>query len=82
MHCIECMTGYTLLHLTYMYHFVHLVTFLNVWLHSCMLGYMYHYCRFGFKYCSFMLDYMFLCMCMVGYALPMHVNVFMWSSVQ
>jgi len=43
-----------------------LVTFLHVWLHSCMLGCMYRSCRFDFKYCSFMLGHMCLCICVNG----------------
>ena len=62
--------------------FVCLVIFLYLWLHSCMLGYMYHSCNLGFKYCSFMFDYICSYMCVVDYALLMHVNVFMWLNVQ
>ena len=76
------MTGYMLLYVTYMYHFVCLVSLLYAWLHSYMLGYMYHSCKLGFKYYSLMLDYMHLRVCVVDCALPMHVDVCMWPCVQ
>jgi len=58
-----------------------LVTFLHVFLHSCMLSFMYHSCMFDFKNFSFTLDHTCLCICVDDCASLMHVNICMWSSV-
>jgi len=51
--CHEFMVGYMLLYFAYMCHFVCLVEFSSIWLHSYMLGCTYHSCRNGYKYhCS------------------------------
>ena len=76
------MIGYMLNYDAYMYHFVCLVTLLYSLLHSCILGCMYYSCRLDYKYYSFMIDYLCLWICLVGYTLLMHVNVYIWSIMK
>jgi len=45
MHRCECMNGYMSTYVTYMYHWSMFGCNPACWLHSCMLGYMYHSCR-------------------------------------
>jgi len=51
------------------------------WFDSFMLSYMHYSCKLGFKYYSFILDYMCLCVSVVDFTFLTHVKVFMWSMV-
>ena len=70
--CHECMTGYMLLYVAYMCHFVCLVTFSYVWVNFFMVGYMYDSCRFGCKYRrSFLNTFVHMCVWYITHFLCM-----------